>query len=344
MGWLLGILVLTVVAGGARLYPTSHEPITTGASPIGQSMPASTDAAHPAASVVHAVIKGSLYQTVSDAGFGLPLAIQLRDIFSDKVDFRRDLRAGDWFTAIYAPGRPSSMTAGTRTIIAAELSIRGHIYRAFRFPESEVVDEYFTEAGQSLHRSILRAPLNYSHIASIFSYHRLDPVLGIIRPHFGVDYAAPMGTPIGAAADGYIRFLGVDGGYGNLIVITSFGRYETYYAHLLRFAPGLHAGSRVQQGHVIGYVGESGEATGPHLHYGIKVNGRWSDPLTVPLPDAKPLPKAERAEFQQQVATLLAQLQSAGMVQGPPRSTAMRVADSRTKKPESAARPDGIAH
>jgi murein DD-endopeptidase MepM/ murein hydrolase activator NlpD len=253
----------------------------------------------------HAIIRTSLYAAVSNAGFNPSLAIKLRDIFGGRVDFRHAIRPGDWFTVIYG--------AGTRNIIAAELSIQGHVYRAFRFQDGKDGDRYFTTTGQSLHQSIMRAPLDYSFISSRFSYHRLDPILHVIRPHYGVDYAAPMGTPVKAAADGRIRFLGVSPGYGNLIVISSFGKYETYYAHLHRFAAGLHDGSTVKQGHVIGYVGESGEATGPHLHFGIRVDGVWRNPLTVPLPDAKPLPKVELTAFRQHIAPLLAEFNGFGV-------------------------------
>lgn len=342
--WLLGILTLAVGVWGTRMYPAVQQILLTGTNLPSSSGQTAAAVAPPATTVVHAVIKGSLYQTVIDAGLDLPLAIQLRDIFSGKIDFRRDLRAGDWFTAIYAPQSPSSAPAGTRKIIAAALSIRGHVYRAFLFPAASTGTEYFTETGQSLRQSILRAPLNYSHISSGFSLHRLDPVRGVIRPHFGVDYAAPMGTPVGAAADGYVRFVGDGGGYGNLVVITSFGKYETYYAHLKRFASGLHVGSRVQQGHVIGYVGESGEATGPHLHYGIKVDGRWYDPLTVALPNGQPLPKAAWTEFQQQVAALLPELQGPGAMLASARSPADTTVDSRTDKYIPTAGSAGSAH
>ena len=343
---LFGILALAVGVWGVQMYPTVRQMFLTGTNLPTSYSQATAVVAPPATSAVHAVIKGSLYQTVIDAGLDLPLAIQLRDIFSSKVDFRRDLRAGDWFTAIYAPQNPSSAAGGTRKIIAAALSIRGQVYRAFLFQDggAGAVAQYFTATGQSLRQSILRAPLNYSHISSGFSLHRLDPVLGVTRPHFGVDYAAPMGTPVGAAADGYIHFVGDGGGYGNLVMITSFGKYETYYAHLKRFAPGLHVGSRVQQGHVIGYVGESGEATGPHLHYGIRVNGRWYDPLTVALPNGKPLPKAAWSEFQQQVAALLPELQGPGTMQASTTSPAHTTVDSHADKYAPTAGSAGTAH
>jgi murein DD-endopeptidase MepM/ murein hydrolase activator NlpD len=303
---LVCMLVLVISVACWRFYTVVNQPVMKIAQTQSGQTPKHVELN--SATVVHGVIKSSLYNAVIDAGLDPSLAVRLRDIFGGKVDFRRDIRPGDWFSAIYAPTDSKTTSIQSHGIVAAEISVHNRIYRAFLFKIGTSRDLYYTADGQNLQQSILRAPLKYERISSPFSYHRLDPVLHVIRPHYGVDYAAPMGTPVAAAANGYIRFIGQDAGYGNLVVISSFGKYETYYAHLRRFAPGLHIDSRVTQGQRIGYVGESGEATGPHLHFGIKVNGVWRNPRTVPLPNASPLPKEDWTAFQQSIAPLLAEL------------------------------------
>ncbi|MGD8690303.1 MAG: M23 family metallopeptidase, partial [Gammaproteobacteria bacterium] len=214
---------------------------------------------------------------------------------------------GDSFEVVFRQSGDTPAEGDPR-ILAAEFTNQGHPYQAFWYQDDNGDGDYYTVSGQSVHESILRAPLRYDHISSRFSYHRMNPVLHIVRPHYGVDYAAPMGTPVKAAANGRIKFIGRDGGYGRLVVIESFGKYDTYYAHLHRFAHGLSRGTRVHQGEVIGYVGESGEATGPHLHYGIRVAGHWRDPRTVPLPKARPLPIDQLARFEDRIQPWLAML------------------------------------
>ncbi|HZU78124.1 MAG TPA: M23 family metallopeptidase, partial [Dehalococcoidia bacterium] len=167
---------------------------------------------------------------------------------------------------------------------------------------------YYTPTGQSLRKAFIRTPVDFTRISSGFSLHRWHPILNRMRAHMGTDYAAPIGTPVHAAGNGRIEFMGRKGGYGNVVIIRHGPKYETVYGHLSRFRRGLHAGSKVEQGEVIAYVGMTGLATGPHLHYEFRVNGIPVNPVTVTLPRANPLPPQQLAAFRSEVAPLLADL------------------------------------
>jgi murein DD-endopeptidase MepM/ murein hydrolase activator NlpD len=252
-------------------------------------------------------IESSLSQAARHAGLNTALTVKLTHLFRERIDFRHQTQPGDTFEVVYDEGAGPHGTSHGR-ILAAEVNVNGQRHQVFWFAGDGRSGQYYTADGKLLRGSFSRAPLHYKRISSHFSYHRMNPVLHIVRPHYGVDYAAPMGTPVKAAANGKIIFCGRGGGYGRLIVVRSFKHYKTYYAHLHGFAKGLSAGDWVHRGQVIGYVGESGIATGPHLHFGIQVDGVWKNPLTVPLPEARPLPQSALAEFRRRIGPFIAAL------------------------------------
>jgi len=253
---------------------------------------------------VTGTVEHSLFRAAQSAGLSQRLTMNLTHIFKWEVNFNQSVRPGDFFEVVYRQLWKDGQKLRNGGIVAAQYVNRGHRYRAYRFTLPDGKTGYYKADGKSVSKGIERAPLHYKYISSPFSYHRYDPVVHVWRPHYGVDYAAPTGTPVHAAADGRVVWARRDGGYGNLVVIRSFGRYKTYYAHLHRFARGIHKGMHVHQGELIGYVGQTGEATGPHLHFGIMVNGRWRNPRTVPLPSDKPIPHKYLAEFRTRIKPL----------------------------------------
>ncbi|MEE8343353.1 MAG: M23 family metallopeptidase, partial [Gammaproteobacteria bacterium] len=197
---------------------------------------------------------------------------------------------------------------GDGDIVAAEFINRGITFQTVRFTSPTGENSYYTPDGNSMRKTFLRTPLKFSRITSRFNLQRKHPILNTIRAHKGVDYAAPTGTPVMAAGAGVIYFKGRKGGYGRAIIVRHGNRYRTLYGHLSRYARGIYDGKRVQQGQTIGYVGSSGMATGPHLHYEFLVDGVHRNPLTAPLPAAQPIPKRYRKDFKQQAEQLLARL------------------------------------
>jgi murein DD-endopeptidase MepM/ murein hydrolase activator NlpD len=197
--------------------------------------------------------------------------------------------------------RPDRASTRNR-VLAAWLVAGGKRHAAYLYPDGEAERHYYHADGSSLERQFLKAPLNYSRISSGFSHSRLHPILGVHRPHYGVDYAAPIGTPVHATADGSVIRRGQDGGMGRYIVLRHPGKVETTYMHLSRFAPATSVGARVQKGQVIGAVGSSGMSTGPHLDYRVKVSGRFIDPRGFCSRAADPLPAARLPVFTASVA------------------------------------------
>lgn len=248
------------------------------------------------------VIHHSLYKTARLAGLTPKQISELKTIFKNKINFSRDIHTGDHFSVLLSGGKNPK-------IQAAEFDVGNIIYRAIAFTGDDGQTHYYSPQGSSLQQALLRSPLNYTHISSHFSLSRWQPILHFYRPHYGVDFAAPYGTPIKAAGDGTIVWLGTKNGYGRTIEIKHDDRYTTLYAHMSRYNKHLKSGDRVAQGEIIGYVGESGLATGSHLHYEIHVDGAPKDPLTVALPSAQPVPAKERARFFAKAAQMLAQLQ-----------------------------------
>jgi len=224
--------------------------------------------------------------------------MNLVDIFAWDIDFARDLRSGDSFRVLTEERYDTQGHPIGSVIMAAEFVNQGHTYRAIRytFPDGRV--GYYTPDGKNMRKTYLKAPVKYTRISSRFSLHRFHPILGYTRAHKGVDYAAPMGTPIHAVGDGRVLFAGWRGGYGRFVLIRHLNRRDsTGYGHMRRFAKGIHRGVRVHQGQVIGYVGMSGLATGPHVHFEFRINGRAVNPLTIKRTPAAPLPAAQMVRF-----------------------------------------------
>ena len=258
---------------------------------------------------VTGTIASSLFLAARSSGLSDQTTMNLAQIFGWDVDFALDIRQGDHFSVLYEERLLDGERVGDGPILAAEFTNRGRTYRAVRYLNPEGRAEYFTPDGKSMRRAFLRAPVDFNRISSGFQPERYHPVLGVRRPHRGVDYAAPTGTPIRAAGDGRITVRGRQGGYGNTVVIRHSNGIETLYAHMNGFRRGQSVGSRVGQGDIIGYVGMTGLATGPHLHYEFRVNGAHRNPVTVKLPDADPVPTQLRNDFRTRTAPLLASLE-----------------------------------
>lgn len=242
-------------------------------------------------------IKSTLYAATDAAGLSDPVANQMAEIFGGDVDFHRDLRKGDKFTVVYEMTYSNGEAVRSGRILAAEFINQGHAYRAVYFQTSPTTGDYYTPDGKSMHKAFLRSPIEFSRISSGFSSSRFHPVLNKWRAHKGVDYAAPIGTKVKVTSDGVVASVGKQSGYGNVIMVNHQGRYTTVYGHLSRFAPGIHRGQHVSQGEIIGNVGMTGLATGPHLHYEFKIDGTQRDPLRVALPDAAPISAAQKTAF-----------------------------------------------
>jgi murein DD-endopeptidase MepM/ murein hydrolase activator NlpD len=249
-------------------------------------------------------VRSSLFAAADAVGLPDAVTTQLADIFSGDVDFLHDLRRGDRFSVVYEVRRSDGEPAGAGRIVAAEFVNKGATYRAFLWRSPDGSDGYYGEDGRSLKKAFLRSPVAFTRITSGFSLERFHPFLKIWRAHKGVDFAAPTGTQVYAAGAGKVTFAGWQGGYGNVVTLQHAGSYSTVYAHLSRFAPGLKRGMHVSQGEVIGYVGMTGWATGPHLHYEFRVDNVQENPLTVALPNAQPVLAAERAAYRAQMAPL----------------------------------------
>ncbi len=243
-------------------------------------------------------IRSSLFAAADAANLPDGVAIQIADIFSTDIDFHRDLRKGDRFSVVYEAFYYQGDPVRTGRVVAAEFVNQGKTYQAIYFQNSEGKGGYYTLNGKNIRKAFLRSPLEFSRISSGFSKARFHPLLKRWRAHKGIDYAAPSGTRVKATADGAVEFVGRQGGYGNLVVLRHQSKYTTWYGHLSGFAKGLHKGSRVAQGDVIGYVGATGLATGPHLHYEFRINGVNQDPLRVVMPSAPPITAEVKPMFE----------------------------------------------
>lgn len=235
-----------------------------------------------------ATISDSLFVSGIRAGMDDALIMKLAEIFAYDIDFALDIRPGDSFSMLYEEKFLEGKKMSTGAIVAAEFKTQGRTYHAIRYVDSSGKADYFSPNGTGLHKAFIRTPVNYTRISSHFNLKRQHPILHRIRAHKGVDYAAPRGTPVKTVGDGKVSFLGTKGGYGETLIIQhglkQGKHYTTLYAHLSRFAPFLRTGNRVKQGQVIAYVGSSGLATAPHLHYEFHVDGIHRNPLTVALP------------------------------------------------------------
>lgn len=242
-------------------------------------------------------ITSSLFGAADEARIPDAITMEMVDILGSRIDFLKDLRKGDRFRIVYDAYMHNGEEVGTGDIRALEFVNRGKTYSAVWFENGQGNGSYYDFSGASLKGAFLRTAIKFTRISSRFGM-RMHPIHKKWIGHKGVDYAAPSGTPIHATADGTIEFIGRQRGYGNVIIIKNFGDYTTLYAHQRGFAQGLKKGDRIQQGQLIGYVGSTGWATGPHLHYEFRINKQPVDPLSVDLPVARTLEPADRKAFQ----------------------------------------------
>ncbi len=253
-------------------------------------------------------IRTSLFGAADAAGVPDPVTLQLADVFGGDIDFYLDLRRGDRFTVVYEMRYVDGEAIGPGRIVAAEFQNRGRALRAFLWRSDDGEENYYGDDGAPLRKAFLRSPMELSRVTSGFSGARFHPILQTWRAHKGVDYAAPTGTPVRATGDARVAFAGSQNGYGNVIELQHRGAFSTLYAHLSRIAPQVKRGARVAQGEVIGYVGQTGWATGPHLHYEFRVAGDQRDPLTVALPTGEALAGPQRTAFAERIVPAAAQL------------------------------------
>ena len=255
-----------------------------------------------------ASIDSSLFQAAESTQMSDTIALKLAAIFAWDIDFVLDIRQGDRFTVEYEQVYQDGKYLRDGDVLAAEFVNNGRTYRAVRFLSESSNAGYYTPDGRPMRKAFLRAPVDFTRVSSAFNPHRRHPILNTIRGHMGTDYAAPSGTPVHAAGDGRVSFAGTKGGYGNCIMVAHGSSVSTLYGHLSRFAHTARIGAHVQQGDVIGYVGMTGLATGPHLHYEYLINGVHKNPQTVQLPGAEPLRAQMLQEFKERTAPLLAAL------------------------------------
>jgi murein DD-endopeptidase MepM/ murein hydrolase activator NlpD len=241
-------------------------------------------------------IRSSLFAATDSAGIPDAMAMQIARIFSTDIDFHQDLRKGDTFTVVYEMLYESGELIAPGRILAAEFVNQGQTYHAVLFRDEEGNDAYYSPDGTNRAKSFLRSPVEFSRVSSGFGA-RFHPIFKNWRAHTGVDFAAPKGTRVLSAAEGTVIFAGWKNGYGNAVEIKHGGAITTLYGHLSGFASNIRSGTRVRQGDVVGYVGATGWATGPHLHYEFKIAGVHQNPMRVALPKATPVPPAMRADF-----------------------------------------------
>ncbi len=269
---------------------------------------------HPQTSKIntaHVSIETSLFLDGLEVGLSKELILQLTDIFAWDIDFANNLRPGDQFTIVYAKKIVDGKESDSDEIIAAEFINQGSTYAAVRYTNENGITNYYTPDGQSMQRAFLSTPVDFIRISSPFDMHRQHPILNRIRAHKGIDYAARTGTPVKTTGDGIITFSGRKGAYGQVVIIQHNDRYETLYAHMSAFKKGLQVGNRVKQGDVIGYVGQTGLATGPHLHYEFHVDGIYRDPESVKIPHSMPISNALLDDFNAQTQPFFVQLNQA---------------------------------
>ena len=255
-----------------------------------------------------AIIDSSLFQAAEAAAVSDAVALKLANVFAWDIDFVLDIREGDHFTAVYEQLFQDGKYLRDGELLAAEFVNNGKVYRAVRFVSDAGIAGYYSPDGAPMRKAFLRAPVEFTRVSSVFNPHRMHPLLNRIRGHMGTDYAAPSGTPVHAAGEGRVSFAGLRGGYGNALLLAHGNNVSTLYGHLSRFARNIRLGTHVQQGEVIGYVGMTGLATGPHLHYEYLVSGEHKNPQTVHLAGAEPLRGQLLQRFRDQTAPLLADL------------------------------------
>lgn len=256
-------------------------------------------------------IKSSLFEDGKQAGLPEKLILKLADIFAWDIDFALNLRDGDQFTVVYEKLFVDGKEFDSGQILSVKFINQGKTYTAVRFEDNQGNTGYYTPEGHSLRKAFLQTPMDFAVISSNFDLHRMHPILHTIRAHKGVDYSASIGTPVKTTGDGKIVFRGDKNGYGNVVEIEHGQKYSTLYAHLSRFKPGLKVGSSIKQGDIIGYVGKTGLATGPHLHYEFRIDGQHVNPVTAKLPRSIPIDNALSAKFKAQTQPFIAELKQA---------------------------------
>jgi murein DD-endopeptidase MepM/ murein hydrolase activator NlpD len=253
-------------------------------------------------------IRSSLFGATDAANIPDGVASQMAEVFSGDIDFHQDLRRGDQFTVVYEGKYSNGEQVGAGRLLAAEFINQGKTYQAVWYRDPQGREGYYSAKGDSLKKAFLKSPLEFSRITSGFTNARFHPVLKTWRAHKGVDYGAPTGTRVRAVADSVVAFAGRQGGYGNLVILKHNGQYSTAYGHLSRFGSGMRTGARVAQGQIIGYVGSTGLASGPHLHYEFRVNGVQRNPLAMKLPSNVPLASQYKRQFLAHAAPLAERL------------------------------------
>jgi len=259
---------------------------------------------------VTGIVKGSLYTTAQRMGIPQKLIHQMTQVLSKQVDFTHGVRSGDHFAIAYEAQYVQDKMVGIGEILATSYSSKGKTAQAVRHRSRNGSVDYYTPQGESFKKAFSRYPMRFSHISSTFTTSRYHPILHYRRAHKGIDLAAPIGTPIQATGDGVIQTIGRHNGYGNMIQIKHDTKFTTLYGHMLRFQKGLSKGSRVKRGQIIGYVGQTGLASGPHCHYELHVHGQPRNPTTTSLPTASPVPAREMASFKAKTNSLFAKLKA----------------------------------
>lgn len=259
-------------------------------------------------SYASARIESSLFGAGYQAEMSDALITRLAEVFNFDIDFAQDIQPGDTFSVVYQQVFRDGEKLRDGEILAASFVNQGKRYEIYRYADDELRADYYGADGRSRKKAFIRTPVAFTRISSRFSPNRLHPVLGKMRRHMGVDYATPTGTPIIATGNAVAKVVGWQNGYGNAVILQHRGGIETLYGHMTRFAKGLRRGDKVSQGQVIGYVGMTGLATGPHLHYEFRIKGVHRDPLSVDLPVADPLSGRQMAAFKASTAPLIAQL------------------------------------
>jgi murein DD-endopeptidase MepM/ murein hydrolase activator NlpD len=242
------------------------------------------------------LVKNNLIASIGEGRDNLMLALQISDIFSWDIDFNTNLRDGDTFRVIVEGYYLNGEFKKYGNVLAAEFVNNGETYHAYKFQKNGEAD-YYDDDGKSLKKAFLKAPLSFRRLSSAFSTKRFHPILKIYRPHHGLDYSAPAGTPVSAVGEGTVIFSGYKGNYGKLVAIRHLNNWETYYGHLSKIHKGIKRGRKIQQGEVIGYVGSTGLATGPHLHYEVRMHNKPVNPLALKLPRDRAVPYELMAEF-----------------------------------------------
>ncbi|TAK06083.1 MAG: hypothetical protein EPO39_09685 [Candidatus Manganitrophaceae bacterium] len=246
-------------------------------------------------------ISDTLYESARRSGVPPEIILDLSDIFAWDVDFSTEIQSGDHFRVVYEVFKNQDQILRTGRVLAAELINEGTAYRAYHFSEDGGRGDYYDEKGGSLKKAFLKSPLRYRHISSGFTTKRFHPILKINRPHLGIDYAAPYGTPVMAASDGTVTFVGWNGGHGKTVIVQHRNGYSTLYGHLSSYGEGIRKGKKIEQGEIVGRVGSTGLSTGPHLHYTLMRHGAPINPKNADVVRGEPLPKTWEAPFKEKV-------------------------------------------